>query len=141
MKVGKAVLQLHPHPQSLEQNVISFGPVTFAMTAQSYSGNWDPAAVNWSQLNADGPKTDSQLDEKGTFQSYLQPVFQVLKSPLVEFDVTQALQEAQREGKSSVTLMLRVPYTGHYAAGVGYQFHGPESPQVEARPRLVLTGL
>ena len=141
MKVGKALLQLHPHPQSLEQNVISFGPVTFAMTAQSYSGNWDPAAVNWSQLNADGPKTDSQLDEKGTFQSYLQPVFQVLKSPLVEFDVTQALQEAQREGKSSVTLMLRVPYTGHYAAGVGYQFHGPESPQVEARPRLVLTGL
>ena len=141
MKIGKAVLQLQPHQQSLGQNVISFGPVTFAMTAQSFRDNWDPATVNWSQLKADGSTTDSQLDAKGTFQSYLKPVFLVAKSPLVEFDVTQALQEAQREGKSSVTLMLRVPYTGHYAAGVGYKFHGPESPQVEARPRLVLTGM
>jgi hypothetical protein len=66
------------------------------------------------------------------------PQFTIRERHRVTWDVTDAVRAAQNAGRNAISLLLRVDYTGHYIAGQGYKFCGPDWPAPALRPRLCL---
>lgn len=131
-KVQRATLELTvepgPTPTAMSQ---------LAISCNSFSKSWEPATATWAQAKAGSPWAREELERGGTCRAFLAPVFMV-QTPRRTWDVTSAVQQAQSQGENQINLLVRVDYTGHYVAGQGMRFCGPNWQDVGSRPKLVL---
>jgi hypothetical protein len=98
----------------------------------------DLVAATWQQIKPG--KTWPQDDplKAGQFISFGNPTSSSLSaSPSMRWDVTQAVNQAIAQQKTSVTLLLRLDYTGHYTGG-GSLFHAHDAKAPNTRPALEL---
>ena len=84
------------------------------------------------------PWEKHELEKGGTFLSMTPQHGLVCSRLTLTWDVTQAVQDALKDGRTTVSLLIRAECTGPYCLGQGYKFCGPEWTQVEHRPRLRL---
>jgi len=100
--------------------------------------DWDAATATYTEAAPGKPWAAGELDAGGTFISKSAPQFTVLARRTLSWDITPAVREALKAGRTSISLLIRAEYTGKYVGGVGYNFCGPNWPQIESRPRLSL---
>ncbi|MCE9606443.1 MAG: DNRLRE domain-containing protein [Planctomycetia bacterium] len=110
---------------------------TMAVSCNTIATAWDPATATTAQARAGLPWSKLELERGGTCRSFLEPVL-LVQNRRRTWDVTEAVRDAVRNRQTSVNLLLRVDYTGHYAAGQSMRFCSPEHASVNDRPRLVL---
>ncbi len=98
----------------------------------------DFAAANWQQSAPGTPWPQDYILKSGKFIAFGNGPSAVMSSgPVLRWDVTQAVNHAIAQGKPSVTLLLRLDYTGHYSGG-HYRFHAPDAKNISTRPALEL---
>lgn len=130
--VERATIELMQEPTATPAQMLSL-----AISCNTIAKDWDPATATTSQAKAGVPWEKAELERGGTCRSFLDPAFNVQPRKRT-WDVTAAVREAQQAGRSSVNLLLRVDYTGHYVAGQGVRFCSPDHPKPNERPRLVI---
>ena len=114
------------------------GAATLAVSCNACRDDWDRRTAAWSFAAPGKPWEDRELDAGGKFLSFAQPSRVIGRQHTIAWDVTAALAAAQKEGRDTISLLVRVDNTGKYIAGKGYQFHGSDSPAVELRPKLTI---
>jgi hypothetical protein len=110
---------------------------TSEITCNSIGTAWDAATATTTQARSGLAWGKQELERGGTCRSFLEPKLTV-QSRRRTWDVTEAVLEAVKNGKSEVSLLLRFDYTGHYVANQGLRFCSVDNKVVEDRPRLVV---
>jgi hypothetical protein len=94
--------------------------------------------ATWQNSQPGTPWPENHLIQGGKFHSFGNVPSAVMATGATHrWDVTHAVNAAIAQGKSSVTLLLRLDYTGHYTGG-GITFHAPDAKALAARPALEL---
>ena len=115
------------------------GPLPPWVTCSAIRSDWDVTSVTYAESAPGKPWGESELIAGGDFQSRMDYVATWGENQTIRWDVTRAVQAAQREGCDTVSLVLRRDYTGKYSIGNGYTFAGAMHPSENWRPRLILT--
>lgn len=131
-EVERATLELTAEPTDAPASATQL-----AVSCNSFNKPWDLASATWALAKAGSPWAEKELERGGTCRSFLNPVFTV-QTPRRTWDVTEAVRQAQAAGEQQISLLVRVDYTGHYVAGQGLRFCGPDWKDVANRPKLVL---
>ncbi|MHB9133349.1 MAG: FG-GAP repeat domain-containing protein [Armatimonadota bacterium] len=136
--VERAVLELTTDPTlQVDANQLQ-NVAALPISCNNIRDDWDAATATFTEAAAGKLWALNELDAGGTFLSKAPPVWTVQPRRTLRWDVTEAVRTAQRDGRNTISLLLRVDYTGKYIGGQGYKFCGPEWPAVDLRPRLVL---
>jgi len=113
-------------------------PPGCAVSCSIIRDDWDAEKATFAEAAPGKPWAPGELDAGGEFLTMAEPINTVKAAQKVMWDVTPAVREALRAGRTSISLLIRAEYTGKYVAGEGYNFCGPAWPRIETRPRLVL---
>jgi len=100
--------------------------------------DWDVARATFAEAALGKPWDANELTRGGTFVSMLQPNFTVGERKKFRFDVTEAVRAAQKEGKTAISLLLRVDCTGRTNNSNYDGLCGSQFPIEELRPKLRL---
>ena len=108
------------------------------MTCSAIRDDWDPAVTSFATVAPGKPWAKNELDRGGKYLS-MTPRHRIVSQRLtLTWDVTEAVREAVKEGRSTISVLIRAECTGPYALNAGYKFCGPEWQQLEYRPCLRL---
>ena len=132
-----ATLELTTDPQFRDKpqlEVMSSVDVTCSVIRD----DWDAATATYAQAAPGKPWAARELDTGGKFVSAAERHSMVQQRLTFRWDITQAVRDALKEGRTSVSLLIRAEHTGPYCNSMGYVFCGPDWPQVERRPRLCI---
>ncbi|OPZ84868.1 MAG: hypothetical protein BWY76_01668 [bacterium ADurb.Bin429] len=135
----RAALELTTDPalQKEGQPVLQ-NTAMLAVSCNSIRDDWDVATATYNAAKPGAPWAKDELDAGGVFLSKAPPQFTVQPRRTLRWDVTAAVRDALKQGRTSISLLVRVDYTGKYIAGQGYRFCGPAWKDETLRPRLVL---
>jgi len=136
--VESAALELTTDPSIARDAGSLEGPATLAVSCNAIRDDWDVQRATFVEVAPGNPWAPDELDAGGRFLAMARPEFTVAQRRTLSWDVTEEVRRAQREGRRSISLLVRVDYTGYYIAGQGYNFCGSDFPAEESRPRLCL---
>ena len=109
-----------------------------AISCNSIRDDWDPATATFTDAAAGKPWGANELIAGGTFHSKAGIQLTIRERRTLSWDVTEAVRAARQSGKTAISLLVRIDYTGKYVDNLGYEFCGHDFPRVEKRPRLRL---
>jgi hypothetical protein len=109
---------------------------TLAASCNVCRDDWDTRLTTWSTVLPGRGWAENELDAGGKFISMATPRREVAARQVIAWDITRELQSMRDAGHNSLSVMIRVDYTGKYVANAGYQFYGSDWPDVKLRPRL-----
>lgn len=133
--LSKATLTLTTR---LRGESLMYNAITVPMSCNALGDEWLSDKATWQEAAPGLAWKPQELNNGGSFLSFAQPVYELQPRQFVHWDVTEAVKQAAREGKTGVSLLVRMDYTGPYLAGRGYDFEGAKSPFVAYRPTLTL---
>lgn len=137
--VERATLELTTDPSIQENPQLWQGMATLAVSCNVIRDDWDADRATFAEAAPGKPWPAGELDGGGLFLSYADLDFTVRPRRTLRFDVTEAVRAARKDGRGTVSLLVRVDHTGPYVAGQGYRFCGPGFPEPKLRPRLSVT--
>jgi hypothetical protein len=98
--------------------------------------DWDPAQATYAAAAPGKPWTPEELIGGDKFLSRTPQDPVLTRTPVLRWDVSDAVRSAAKSGAGTVSLLVRVDDTGHYVSGKGYTFCDAEHPAINLRPRL-----
>ncbi|HOF89973.1 MAG TPA: VCBS repeat-containing protein, partial [Armatimonadota bacterium] len=114
----RATLELTTDPALQKEGEAALqGLATLAISCNSIRDDWDAAAATFHAAKPGVPWAKDELDAGGVFLSKAPLQFTVQPRRTLRWDVTAAVREALRQGRASVSLLVRVDYTGYYIGG------------------------
>ena len=133
-----ATLELTTDPQFDTNYRLQTPSTGVEVSCSAVRDEWDAMTATYNEAAPGKLWATGELDSGGVFLSKALPQYTVVPRRTIRWDVTKAVLDAMKTGRSSISLLVRAEYTGKYTAGIGLDFCGPDWLVVDARPRLCL---